>query len=262
MRQPTNGHQRHYNSPMAAVEKKPVNNVELQHQAEKPVWSGPNHLVGRRHEVVDHEQLGDDMRCSVVVGAGRNGINHRESNEAHNHHLEELEEVNAYKRHASRVRCVVRTALVFAIKAIGTEEKEHRHTVMAEEREQMHGQKTVCMSNGAVQSVDVIGEKLIFVLAHYAPKPMAIVVHEDSNYGESAHCVALRTAQQPASFRVISHSLPPSICRNQPFPLSLSDASRHTAATEYYTPRDSLSSLFRPDKVVDAAVRRSSCACL
>ena len=89
------GHQRHRPSPVAAVEQKAVNDVELEHQTEEPVGAGPDDVVGIGQEVVEHSQHRHDVEQLVLVGARRDVVEHGERHETHNHHLEELQVVVA-----------------------------------------------------------------------------------------------------------------------------------------------------------------------
>ena len=77
--------------------------------------------------------------------------------------------------------------MILLEKSISAEEKENRHAIMAEERQQVHGQMCIGMHQSLVHARYVFGVKGVFVLLNYRTKPMAIVVQEKPNDGQTAH---------------------------------------------------------------------------
>ena len=77
----------------AAPQQQTIDDVELHHQSEEPVGSGPDDVVRVGHHVVEHEHLADDVHHLVFVRSWRYGVHHREDHVAHYHHLKELREV-------------------------------------------------------------------------------------------------------------------------------------------------------------------------
>ena len=78
-------------------------------------------------------------------------------------------------------------AVILLEKSVSAKEKERRHTIMTEERQQVHGQMCIGMHQGMVHARYVFGVKGVLVLLNYRPKPMAIVVQEKPNDGQTAH---------------------------------------------------------------------------
>jgi len=72
-------------------------------------------------------------------------------------------------------------------KAVSAKEKEHGHTIMAEERQHVYGQLRIGMHQGMVHARYVFGVKGVLVLLNYRAKPMAIVVQEYAYDGQAAH---------------------------------------------------------------------------
>ena len=101
---------------------------------------------------------------------------------AHHHHAKQFK-IMAKQEFARRHL----DALILFEKAVSAKEKEHGHTVMAEERQQVHGQLRIGMHQGMVYARYVFGVKGVLVLLNYRPKPMAIVVQEYTNDGQAAH---------------------------------------------------------------------------
>ena len=89
-----------------------------------------------------------------------------------------------------------RAPAVLPFKAIGTEEEEDRHTIMAEERDEMAREQAVSASNTLRQPVHIVLEILIFVFFHHGTEPVAIVMKEDTQDGDTSQCIALGTRQQ------------------------------------------------------------------
>lgn len=78
-------------------------------------------------------------------------------------------------------------AVILLEKAISAEEKEHRHTIMTEERQQVHGQMCIGMHQGMVHARYVFGVKGVLIFLYYLLKPMAIVMQKYANDGQTAH---------------------------------------------------------------------------
>ena len=101
---------------------------------------------------------------------------------AHRHHAKQFKKMakqELARRHLN--------AVILLEKAVSTKEKEHRHAVMTEERQQVHGQLCIGMHQGMVHARYVFGVKGVLVLFNYRTKPMAIVVQEYANDGQAAH---------------------------------------------------------------------------
>ena len=86
LQQPAHGDEQNGEPRTATMEQKAINYVELQHQTEEPIGTGPYHMVGVGHHVVEHKQLPHDVHKPVMVCTGRYGIDHCERHETHNHH--------------------------------------------------------------------------------------------------------------------------------------------------------------------------------
>ena len=110
-------------------------------------------------------------------------VYHRESDETHDHHLEELQIViaNEAQRLAPAdtpgllpARNVVHLSLLVGRKmrlgfilhhqSVCTQEEEYGHSVMTEERQQMDRQVDVGIRHHLQQPVGVVMEELIFIL--------------------------------------------------------------------------------------------------
>ncbi len=119
-------------------------------------------LSGFWQYVVEHAQHRNDIERCIVVRTVRDEVDHRECHETYYHHLEELQIVIADKveRFAPvdvpvslLARDVVhsgllfgremRFSLIFHHQSVSTQEEEYGHTVMTEEREQVHRQVEV-----------------------------------------------------------------------------------------------------------------------
>lgn len=99
----------------------------------------------------------------------------------------------AHESQRSRRGC---GAAVLAFQSEGTEKQEHRHPIVTEERQQMERQQCVGGGQCLVQPGGIVPEKLVFVLFHHGPQPVAIVVQEDAENGQTAQRVALGAAQE------------------------------------------------------------------
>ena len=62
----------------------------MQHEPEKPVGTWPDDVVGMGQEIVEHAKHGHHIERLVVVGMGRDEVEHGERHEAHNHHPKQL----------------------------------------------------------------------------------------------------------------------------------------------------------------------------
>ena len=87
----TDGHQSYGKSPMAAIDEEAIDDIELQHQTKEPEGTWPNDVVGFWQYIVEHAEHRHDVEEVILVCSRRDGIEHRESHESHNHHLEELQ---------------------------------------------------------------------------------------------------------------------------------------------------------------------------
>ena len=63
---------------------------------------------------------------------------------------------------------------------------------MAEEREQVYRQVEVHTDHHLVQPVNIVLKVLILVLLDDRSQPMAVVMHEDADDGESSQGIACR----------------------------------------------------------------------
>ena len=126
----------------------------------------------------------------------RDGVDNGEADESDNHHLEQFQEVIADEAPCIDFRFQARAGLgvaVFSFQTKGTEEEEDGHTIVSEERNDVHRQQGVRMGADLHQPVDVVLGVLIFVLLHHRIKPVAVVMQEDAEDSESPHHVAFRT---------------------------------------------------------------------
>ena len=104
-------------------------------------------------------------------------------------------ERKAHRHHAKQLKIMAKQefahghlkAVILLEKAISAEEKEHRHAIMAEERQQVHGQMCIGMHQGMVHARYVFGVKVLLVLLNYLTNTMAIFVQKYSNDGQTAH---------------------------------------------------------------------------
>lgn len=104
-------------------------------------------------------------------------------------------ERKAHRHHAKQLKIMAKQefahghlkAVILLEKAVSTKEKEHWHTIMTEERQHVHGQLRIGMHQSLVHARYVFGVKGVLVLLNYRPKPMAIVVQEKPNDGQTAH---------------------------------------------------------------------------
>ena len=150
-------------------------------------------MVGVRQQVVYHEQLSHNLRHIVVPAPGGYGVDHGEGGKSDYHHAEEFQEMVAGELPYARL--LLRIAIFF-LQTVGTEEQEHGHAVMAEERYPVHGQQSIGVCGYAPQPVYVALFVFVLVLLHHRAKPVAVVVQEDAHYGQSSHGVAFRTCKQ------------------------------------------------------------------
>ncbi len=77
--------------------KQTIDDVELQHQTEEPVWTWPDDAVGIRQYIIEHAQHRNDVERCIVVRTRRDVVEHRECHETYYHHLEEFQIVIADK---------------------------------------------------------------------------------------------------------------------------------------------------------------------
>ena len=176
-------HQSYRPSPVAAIEQQSIYDVKLQHQTEKPVRSWPDDVVGVGQYIVKHTQHRYDAQHLVMAWTRSDVIYHRESDETHDHHLEELQIVIADEaqrfapadapgllpaRNAVHLSLLVgrkmRLGFILHHQSVCTQEEEYGHSVMAEERQQMDRQVDVGIRHHLQQPVGVVLEELIFIL--------------------------------------------------------------------------------------------------
>ena len=77
--------------------------------------------------------------------------------------------------------------LVFLDQSEAAEKEEHRHTVVTEIREQMHGEQFVGIRQHKPKTVVVHLMIHIFVLLHNLADEVAIVVEHDGQDGDTTH---------------------------------------------------------------------------
>ena len=197
-------HQTHRPAPVAAVEQHAVDDVELHHQPEEPVGTRPDDAVAMAHDavgifqqVVEQSQLCHDVEQLVAVAARRDGVDQHEQRKADNHHAEQLHEVRAQELQALSAESLQsRPHLVFHHQPVGTQEEEHGHAVVAEERQQVERQVPVGRRQDATQSAGVVLVEEVFVFANDARQPVAVVMQHDAQDGHTAQCVALSSCQK------------------------------------------------------------------
>ena len=205
------GHQSYGPSPMAAIEQQSIDDVKLQHQTKEPVRTRPDDVIRIWQYIIEHAQHRNDVERCIVVRARRDKVEHRECYETYYHHLEELQIVIADKverfapvdasckflaRDAVHSGLLfgreMRFSLVFHHQSVSTQKEEYGHTVMAEEREQVYRQVEVHADHYLVQPVNIVLEVLILVLLDNRSQPMAVVMQEDADDGESSQGIACR----------------------------------------------------------------------
>ena len=174
---------------MATTDEQPIDDVELHHQPEEPERPGPDDLIGRRQQVVEHEQLGHHVEQLVTVGARRHVVNHEEEHEAHNHHAEEFEVVEpAPARKPLPFGKAGRgcRGFIFLHQPIAAEEEEKGHAVVAEVGNQVDGQIPVWVGEHAEQPLIVgLGEGKLVLLDGHA-QPVTVVMQHDTEDGYAA----------------------------------------------------------------------------
>ena len=112
------------------------------------------------------------------------GIDHQEEHKAHNQHPQQLQIMKAQEAHSPNV---IVSTFVFHHQTEAAEEEEYRHAVMAEIREQMHGQQFVGVRQHLPQTGVVLLQILILVLLHNASDEVAVVVQHDGQDGDTPH---------------------------------------------------------------------------
>ena len=137
---------------------------------------------------------------------------------ARHHHPKEFEIMKAHEPKGGIARSVER--LVFQNKAKPTEEKENGDAVMAEERQHVGKEKIVGRGECLPHPRRPVGIKLILILAHSAPEPVAVVVEHDGHDGYATHCRTFIFCQYACFhflFSLFSSPLraSPSVRRNQ-----------------------------------------------
>ena len=176
-------HQAYRPSPVAAIEQQSIYDVKLQHQTEKPVRAWPDDVVGVGQYIVKHTQHRYDAQHLVMAWTRSDVVYHRESDETHDHHLEELQIVIADEaqrfapadtpgllpaRNAVHLSLLVgrkmRLGFILHHQSVRTQEEEYGHSVMTEERQQMDRQVDVGIRHHLQQPVGVVLEELIFIL--------------------------------------------------------------------------------------------------
>ena len=106
---------------MTAIEQQAIDHVQLQHQPEEPEGARPDVAVGLVVEIVYHQQLAHYLRYVIVPRARRHGVDDGKADEAHYHHLEQLEIMIAHERrhhHAPPVGGLALAIAVFHLQAV------------------------------------------------------------------------------------------------------------------------------------------------
>ena len=153
--------------------------------------------VGVFQEVVEQSQLCHDVEQLVAVAARRDGVDQHEQRKADDHHAEQLHEVGAQELQALSAKSLQsRPHLVLHHQPVGTQEEEHGHAVVAEERQQVERQVPVGRRQDATQSAGVVLVEEVFVFANDARQPVAVVMQHDAQDGHTAQCVALSSCQK------------------------------------------------------------------
>ncbi len=189
---------------MATIKQQAIDDIQLQHQSEKPERPWPDVTVGLVIEIVYHEQLPNDLTYIIMPRASGHGIDYGEADEPHYHHLEQLEIMIAHERHhahAPRIGSLALAVAVFHLQAVSAEKEKHWHTVVAKERDDMGWEKLVDTGCALCEPVDIVLEILVLVFLHYRVEPVAEVVKKDSEDGQSTQGVAFSPREQPSATR-------------------------------------------------------------
>ena len=123
----------------------------------------------------------------------RDGIHHQEEHEAHNQHPQQLQVVVSDEAKDGNI---LRCSLILPHQTIAAQEKEHGHTVMTEEREQVDGQQRIGIGQLLHEPVGVHREILVLVLLYDTADEVAVVVEHDSHDSDASHGRALRPCQK------------------------------------------------------------------
>ena len=188
---PAEGNDGHNHAPVAAVETETVEQVELQHQTEEPVGTRPDDSVGMGQHVDVHQQLGHDMLGTVMERTGCDGIHHGEGGKAQYHHVEQFLIVVADKAPAGQILF----PLIFHHQAIAAEKEEERHTVVSQKRHRLHRQIEVGLAEMVPEARGFARGEGILVFLDCQSQPVAIVVKDDGEDGESAQGCTFRAAE-------------------------------------------------------------------
>ena len=171
-------HQTDGESPMTAVDEQAIDDVELKHQAEEPKGTRPDDTIRVGQDIVEHAEHGNDVEKMVFVGTWGDVVEHGESHESYNHHLEEfqimiadeaqrlspVEQLLAIDSNKLRGILQVWLSLVFQYQSVCTQEEKYRHPIMSEEGDEVEGQVEVGIDHHLIEPIHVVLEILIFVL--------------------------------------------------------------------------------------------------
>ena len=190
LRQPADGNEREHVCRAPSVDEEAVNDVKLQHEAEKPVWSGLDNVVWVGQYVYVHKQLRQHAPCRIAVVTVRMQVaDYGERHVAEEHKPQQLEVMIAHERH--RTHPFWRALLVLADKAEAAYEQEHRHAVMPEERHNVYKQVMVGRHQPVPQHHRLRQSERIFVLLDGEAEEMAVVMKHYPEYGDAAECLRL-----------------------------------------------------------------------
>ena len=155
------------------------------------------HTVGKLQQIIEQAQLCHDIEQLIAMTTGCYRIDQHEQGEADDHHSEEFHEVRTQKLKAlSSETRQPRAHLVLHHQSIGTEEQEHRHAVMAKERQQVQRQIPIGRCHNPLQRADIIRVEEVLVFTNDARQPMAEVMQEDADDGHSPQGIAFRSCQK------------------------------------------------------------------
>ena len=142
-------------------------------------------MRGIRHQVGKHAQHACHSRQGIAVHARGDGVEQDKGHKAYDKYAEQLQIVVAYKSPQAYLRQIA--LLILLYQSVAAQKQEYRHTIVAKEGYQVHGQLFVGMQSEAPQLIELELLPGVFVLSHDPPEPVAIVVQHDSQDGDTTH---------------------------------------------------------------------------
>ena len=93
LNKPARHHKGYRDFPSAAVHQQTVDDLQLYHKSEEPVWAWPDVGVGTDADVDGHRQHSEYFAYGVVIGVGCHAVDENKGGIAYYHHTEQLEVV-------------------------------------------------------------------------------------------------------------------------------------------------------------------------